>query len=83
MIGKQRDDAHLHDHDCLLHHIAHSGANELQQYIDTTLGRFVNLDCGLANHLDTSPHEIDVNFLGIPEPPSVSPDAGTSRVRTP
>lgn len=57
---------YLHDHDCLLHYIADTSANQLQKDIHAALCCFVDLDCCLANRLDTPPHEIDVDLRCVP-----------------
>ena len=63
----QRRRTYLHDDHGFLDDVADSCADELKQDIDATLGGLVDLDCGLADSLDTPPDEVDVHFLSVPK----------------
>ena len=61
----QRRGAYLHDDHGFLHDVADSCADELEQDVDAALGGLVDLDCGLADSLDTPPYEVNIYFLSV------------------
>ena len=61
----QRRRTYLHDDHGFLDDVADSCADELKQDVDATLGGLVDLDCGLADSLDTPPDEVNVYFLSV------------------
>ena len=61
----QRRRTYLHDDHGFLDDVADSCADELKQDIDATLGGLVDLDRRLPDGLDTPPHKVDVDFLGV------------------
>jgi hypothetical protein len=68
LIGKRE---YLHDHNSLLHDVANSSRNKVQQYIDASLSAGLYLHCGLPYRLDASSHEVNVHLGGISRPESV------------
>lgn len=57
---------YFHHYHSFLYNIADTSTDQLQQNIDTSFCSFVDLDGSLANSLDTSSHEVNINFRGIP-----------------
>lgn len=58
---------YLHDNHGLLHDVADTGADEVEQDIHTTLSPRLDLDCCLSYSLDTSAYKVHVDFRSVSE----------------
>jgi hypothetical protein len=56
----------LDDNDCFLHNVVDASINQIQQNIDTTFRRFLDLDGTSSNSSDGFSNKVDINFTGIP-----------------
>lgn len=56
----------FHDHDRLLNYIANSRIDQFHEHVDATFRRRLNLDRTLPDRLDALPHEINIDFRGVP-----------------
>ena len=53
------------DYDCFLDNVVYLGVDEVKQSVDAFLARAFNLDCDLANGLDSASDEVHINLHSV------------------
>jgi len=71
----------FHDHHRLLNDIANPGIDQVHEHVDATFRRRLNLDRTLSDRLDASPHELNIDFRGVPSSSRQSLSLHTIEVR--